>query len=239
MPIRPPRPPKAPAGERVADLVLLVLGVGGAVLSGWSLTTLMMEAGAPWWVAGLALTVLDGVALLAGVLVYLRRGAPHTAGGALLVLVLTVVASAVVNGAHGATMPGGGWMAAVVLAAAPLAWEVGFALRHRALTVLIWLWWGTEARTALRREAWERIAPPAESAGTLERDFVPGGLSVEDLAEEIDAARWRLELAERIAADDDLSALVEATREPVRNARRASWSAARSVRRRAADQDGS
>jgi hypothetical protein len=221
MPIRPARPPKPPTAERVADAVLLVLGVGGAALSGWSLTTLMLAAGAPAWVAVLALTVLDGVALLAGVLVYLRRGAPHTAGGAQLVLILAVLASAVVNGAHGYVMPGGGWMAAVVLAAAPLAWEVGFALRHRALTVLVWLWWGAEARTALRREAWERIAPPAEEAAvTLERADRPAEVPAEVLAA-LEESGFRIALAEAIAErGDDLFDLADATREPARNARR-------------------
>jgi hypothetical protein len=154
----------------MAALILGALGIGGALLSGWSLTTLMLDAGAPWWVAGLAVTVLDGLALVAGLMVYLRRSAPHTAAGAQLVLLLAVLASATVNAAHGLVMPGGGWMAAVVLGAAPLAWEIGFALRHRTLTVLIWLWWGKEARTALRREAWERIAPVAAPAEvTVER----------------------------------------------------------------------
>ncbi|MEV6683497.1 hypothetical protein AB0N09_42630 [Streptomyces erythrochromogenes] len=195
----PERPAKAPRDRALtaADVVLFALGLGGALLSGWSLTTLMMDAGAPWWVAGLALTVLDGVALLAGVMVHHRRHAPHTAAGAQLVLMLAVLASATVNAAHGAVMENGGWMAAVVLGAAPIAWEVGFALRHRALTVLIWCWWHREARTALRREAWERIAPiAAPPTVTIEREHqavpVPAVPERGDAVAELEALRAEL-----------------------------------------------
>ncbi|MFE3585082.1 hypothetical protein [Streptomyces vinaceus] len=191
-----PRKPRKDRSLAAADTVLVLLGVGGAVLSGWSLTTLMMGAGAPWWVAGLALTVLDGVALLAGVMVHHRRHAPHTAAGAQVVLMLAVLASATVNAAHGATMAGGGWMTAVVLGAAPLAWETGFALRHRALTVLIWLWWNREARTALRRDAWERIAPVAAGPTvTIEREHQEVLAVPERTAETAELDRLRAELA--------------------------------------------
>ncbi len=226
MPVR-PRKPRQPLSARVPDLVLVLLGVGGALLSGWSLTTLMMEAGAPWWVAGLALTVLDGLALLAGVMVYLRRHAPHTAAGAQLVLLLAVLASAVVNAAHGYMMEGGGWMAAVVLGAAPLAWETGFALRHRTLTELIWMWWGKEARTALRREAWERIAPITESAVTVHREERAepdvAELAVDDAdprpVTPIESARERLTVA--MARQRAIEATPGATAEDHARARRA------------------
>ncbi|MFF7234487.1 hypothetical protein [Streptomyces sioyaensis] len=148
------------------DALLLVLGVAGLGLSGWSLATLLRSAGAPVWIACLGVGVFDVVAMAAGLMVYMRRSAPHTAGGARLVMVL---ASCVVNAAHGAQL--GGWTTAVVLGAAPLSFEIAFELRHRTLTALIWILFCHEAGQALRRDAWARIAPtvPCRTPGRSRR----------------------------------------------------------------------
>lgn len=177
MPVKPPKPrkpPRAPRAKRPAhavltDVLLVVLAVASLGLSGWSLATLLMDAGAPVWVAALGVGVFDLVALAAGLQVYARRSAPHTAGGARMVMMLALIASSVVNGAHGVAL--GGWTTAVVLAAAPLSFEVVFELRHRTLTALIWVLFRREAALALRRDAWERIAPiAAQPVATIERE---------------------------------------------------------------------
>nr|MDT0522083.1 hypothetical protein [Streptomyces sp. DSM 41633] len=174
MPVKPPRPrrepkPKRPMHANITDGLLVLLAAASLGLSGWSLATLLMEAGAPVWVACLGVGVFDLVALAAGLQVYARRSAPHTAGGARLVMMAALIASSVVNGAHGVAL--GGWTTAVVLAAAPLSFEVVFELRHRTLTALIWVLWRRQAWTALRRDAWERIAPVAAGPTvTIERE---------------------------------------------------------------------
>ncbi|MGW2587767.1 hypothetical protein ACWCYZ_42025 [Streptomyces virginiae] len=174
MPVKPVKPPKEKRPARAAhayvtDGLLVLLAVASLGLSGWSLATLLHEAGAPWWVSGLGVGVFDLVALAAGLQVYARRSAPHTAGGARLVMMGALIASSVVNGAHGVAL--GGWTTAVVLAAAPLSFEVVFELRHRTLTALIWVLWRRQAWTALRRDAWERIAPVAAGPTvTIERE---------------------------------------------------------------------
>ncbi|WP_371594739.1 hypothetical protein [Streptomyces virginiae] len=174
MPVKPPKPrrepkPKRPMHANITDGLLVLLAAASLGLSGWSLATLLMEAGAPVWVACLGVGVFDLVALAAGLQVYARRSAPHTAGGARLVMMAALIASSVVNGAHGVAL--GGWTTAVVLAAAPLSFEVVFELRHRTLTALIWVLWRRQAWTALRRDAWERIAPVAAGPTvTIERE---------------------------------------------------------------------
>ncbi|MEU8466229.1 hypothetical protein [Streptomyces sp. NPDC029003] len=206
MPVKPPKPPKPPRAPRVkrpahavlTDVLLVVLAVASLGLSGWSLATLLMEAGAPVRVAALGVGVFDLMALAAGLQVYARRSAPHTAGGARLVMMLALIASSIVNGAHGVAL--GGWTTAVVLAAAPLSFEVVFELRHRTLTALIWMLWREQAWTALRRDAWERIAPVAAAPTvTIEREHqavpevevtrVPSGPDVE-----VELERLRAEL---------------------------------------------
>lgn len=156
MPVKEKRSRK-PRLSSVPDYILFVLGVAGLVLSGWSLGTLLHDtAGAPWAVAVFAVAVFDLVALASGVLVYLRRADPWAAGGARLTMTLALLASAVVNGAHGAVL--GGWTTAAVLAAAPLAFEVVFELRHRTLTALVWVLFRKESFNRLRFDAWTRIA---------------------------------------------------------------------------------
>lgn len=222
MPVKPPKPPKPPRAPRVkrpahavlTDVLLVVLAVASLGLSGWSLATLLMEAGAPVWVAALGVGVFDLVALAAGLQVYARRSAPHTAGGARMVMMLALIASSVVNGAHGMTL--GGWTTAVVLAAAPLSFEVVFELRHRTLTALIWILFRREAALALRRDAWERIAPiAAVPTVTIEREHqavpaaperraelperVPSLAELERLRAELADAARSLELAQAVA----------------------------------------
>ncbi|MER6257805.1 hypothetical protein ABT224_41460 [Streptomyces sp. NPDC001584] len=183
MPVKPPKPrreprPKRPMHANITDGLLVLLAAASLGLSGWSLATLLMEAGAPVWVACLGVGVFDLVALAAGLQVYARRSAPHTAGGARLVMMAALIASSVVNGAHGVAL--GGWTTAVVLAAAPLSFEVVFELRHRTLTALIWVLWRRQAWTALRRDAWERIAPVAAGPTvTVERQDVPPTVTIE------------------------------------------------------------
>ncbi|MFJ6701132.1 hypothetical protein ACIQM4_34465 [Streptomyces sp. NPDC091272] len=177
MPVKPPKPPKAPKQKRpprpmharVTDALLVLLAAASLGLSGWSLATLLMDTGAPVWAGVLGVGVFDLVAVAAGLQVYARRAAPHTAGGARLVMMVALLASAVVNGAHGYQL--GGWTTCVVLAAAPLSFEIVFELRHRTLTALIWFLFRKEAMLALRRDAWERIAPiAAQPVVTIERD---------------------------------------------------------------------
>jgi len=176
----PPMPTKTkrarrPLADVVPDVILAVLGVAGLVLSGWSLGTLMHDtAGAPWPVAVFAVAVFDLVALAACVLVYQRREDPWAAAGARLAMTGALVASAVVNGAHGYAL--GGWTTAAVLAAAPLAFEVVFELRHRTLTALIWVMFRKQAMSRLKYDAWTRIAVDTGS----ERITVNG--SPEDIA---------------------------------------------------------
>ncbi|AZQ39650.1 hypothetical protein EJ357_44630 [Streptomyces cyaneochromogenes] len=180
MPVK-ERKARRPIAEVFPDFALFVLGVAGLVLSGWSLSTLLHDqAGAPWPVALFAVAVFDVVAMAACFLVYQRRADPWAAAGARLTMTGALVASAVVNGAHGYAL--GGWTTAAVLAAAPLAFEVVFELRHRTLTGLIWVLFRKEAMTRLKLDAWERIAVPlengdrftvsgrpAEAAATVER----------------------------------------------------------------------
>ncbi|MFJ2884298.1 hypothetical protein [Streptomyces sp. NPDC087272] len=155
-------PQKAPrtASTTLRDTIVAALAVASFILSGWSLATLLMTAGAPKEVAVFGVAVFDGVALLAALQVYEHRREPHKGGGARLVMMLALIASAVVNSKHGHDI--GGWPTAMVLGAAPLAFEVAFELRHRSMTGLIWALFFNEARDALRRDAWIRIAPATE-----------------------------------------------------------------------------
>ncbi|MEU8779965.1 hypothetical protein [Streptomyces sp. NPDC048606] len=157
------RIPAMPAPNRrafvstVADAAIGILCVAGMAISAWSLTHLMTAAHVPTPVAVLAFLVLDLPAIVAGLMVYERRHQPHTAAGAQLVLLLAVGLSAAVSATHGATMEGGSWMVAVVLGAAPVAFEVAFALRHRSFAVLVWVLWGQHARRAMRQDVWTAV----------------------------------------------------------------------------------
>ncbi|MFD8261676.1 hypothetical protein ACFV19_22705 [Streptomyces griseoluteus] len=165
-PTLPPMPVKERKTRRsiaaaFPDFALFVLGVAGLVLSGWSLGTLLHDqAGAPWPVAVFGVAVFDVVAMAACFLVYQRRADPWAAAGARLVMTGALLASAAVNGAHGYAL--GGWTTAAVLAAAPLAFEVVFELRHRTLTVLVWVLFRREAFDRLKVDAWQRIAVPID-----------------------------------------------------------------------------
>lgn len=155
-----PEKPARTASSTVNDVIVGALAVASFVLSGWSLATLLMSAGAPKPVAIFGVGVFDGLALLASLQVYERRTEPHTAFGARVVMMLALLASSVVNAAHGQEM--GGWTTAVVLGAAPLAFEVAFELRHRSMTGLIWVMFFRQAKAALKRDVWVRIAPATE-----------------------------------------------------------------------------
>ncbi|MGW1269867.1 DUF2637 domain-containing protein [Streptomyces sp. NPDC002491] len=155
-----PVKPKRTTSSTINDLIVAALAVASFALSGWSLATLLMSAGAPKAVAIFGVGVFDGLALLAALQVYERRHEPYKAFGARLVMMLALLASSVVNAAHGQDM--GGWTTAVVLGAAPLAFEIAFELRHRSMTGLIWVLFYKEAKAALDRDVWVRIAPATE-----------------------------------------------------------------------------
>ncbi len=175
----PPAKPKRDPASVVSGLIVYALAVVSLGLSGWSLYGLLRSVGAPAPVAVLGVGVFDGVALVAALQVYARRMEPHKALGARLVMMGALFASAIVNGAHGMQL--GGWMTAFVLAAAPLAFEVGFELRHRTLTGLVWVLFRKHTMQALKRDAWERIAPPAVTgtdAHSVERADSPAPTAV-------------------------------------------------------------
>lgn len=151
---------KRTTSSTINDLIVAALAVASFALSGWSLATLLMSAGAPKAVAIFGVGVFDGLALLAALQVYERRHEPYKAFGARLVMMLALLASSIVNAAHGQDM--GGWTTAVVLGAAPLAFEIAFELRHRSMTGLIWVLFYKEAKAALDRDVWVRIAPATE-----------------------------------------------------------------------------
>jgi hypothetical protein len=173
MPVKPPKV-RRPITETAPGLLLFVLAVTALVVSGWSMATLLHDqASAPWWVASLGVGVFDVLALQAALLVKARRDDPWKAAGAQCVMILSVISSMVVNGAHGWSL--GGWTTAMVLGAAPVTFEVAFAIKYRTLTVLIWVLFGKESMTRLRHEAWSRIAlpdvpdSPAIIPGSVER----------------------------------------------------------------------
>lgn len=205
-------PPKARAAAAV-DLLLVLLAAGSLALTAWSLSTLLHDrAGAPWPIAGLGVAVFDLPAVSASFLVYHRRKAPHTALGARIVMTLALLGSAVVNGAHGAMM--GGWTVAAILAAAPLSLEVVFELRHRTLTLAIWFLFRRQAYDALRRDAWERIAPAVS-------DETPAGPQASGTTVPVarPARSARAVLAERFAQMDPADAvLIAAQSHPRLNA---------------------
>jgi hypothetical protein len=125
-------------------------------------------------VASLGVGVFDVLALQAALLVKARAGDPWKAAGAQIVMVLSVLSSSAVNGAHGWML--GGWTTAVVLGAAPVTFEVAFAIKYRTLTALIWILFARESMTRLKHEAWSRIAlpdVPDPVSGTVERDPDP------------------------------------------------------------------
>lgn len=155
-----PEKPARTASSTVNDAIVGALALASFVLSGWSLATLLMGAGAPKPVAIFGVGVFDGLALLAALQVYERRTEPHKAFGARLVMMLALLASSVVNAAHGQEI--GGWTTAVVLGAAPLAFEIAFELRHRSMTGLIWVMFYRDAKAALKRDVWVRIAPATQ-----------------------------------------------------------------------------
>lgn len=163
-----PATPERTASSIARDVIVWALGLVSFGLSGWSLTTLLMSVGTPFVFALLGVGVFDLLALLAALQVYERRHEPHKGAGARLVMMLALLASSVVNANHGYAM--GGWPTAVVFGAAPLVFEIGFEIRHRSLTGLIWVLFFREAREALKRDAWVRIAPvtaPPSGPGDL------------------------------------------------------------------------
>jgi len=120
---------------KIYDNLLGVLGVVGTAVSGWSIATLLHEEGGmPWYLAGLGVGVYDLLAFMAGLMVYIRRHEPHRAVGAQVLMLAAVAGSAYVNYMHGRQI--GGDLVALLLGAAPVVFEVAFAMRHNVLTLV-------------------------------------------------------------------------------------------------------
>lgn len=179
MPVKPQKVRK-PVTDTLIDLFMAVLAVATLGVSGWSLGTLLHDVGAPWLFAWAGVGVFDVPALIAALLVHQRRADPWQALGAYVWMTLSLVASAVVNGAHGAAL--GGWPVAMILGAAPLAFDVMFSIRYRVMIGMVWLVFRKQAWSRLKQDGWERISipledgsrftvsgPPAEAAATVER----------------------------------------------------------------------
>jgi hypothetical protein len=121
--------------EKVYDVLLIVLGLVGATVSGWSIATLLHEAGGmPWLFAAVGVGVYDLLAFMAGLMVYIRRHEPHRAVGAQAIMLAAIGGSAYVNYMHGRQV--GGDLVALVFGAAPVVFEVAFAMRHNVLSVV-------------------------------------------------------------------------------------------------------
>jgi len=170
---------KRPGVHILVDILLMLVALATLGLSGWSLATLLHNsAHAPMWVAGLGVGVFDVPAITASLLVYARRNEPYKAAGSRLVMMLAMLLSAIVNGAHGMSI--GGWMTAAVLFFVPITFEVVFEMRHRTLTTAIWVLFRREAFNALRQDAWNRIAPAlvSEASDTVSVQRLPDTESV-------------------------------------------------------------
>lgn len=121
--------------EKVYDILLIVLGLVGATVSGWSIATLLhVEGGMPWLFAAVGVGVYDLLAFMAGLMVYIRRHEPHRAVGAQAIMLAAIGGSAYVNYMHGRQV--GGDLVALVFGAAPVVFEVAFAMRHNVLSVV-------------------------------------------------------------------------------------------------------
>lgn len=135
IPVRPTRPAGPGTAVVIYDLLLVVLGMVGAAVSGWSIATLLHDAGGmPWMFAYLGVGVYDLLAFMAGLMVYIRRDEPHRAVGAQVLMMTAVAGSAYVNYMHGMQLSGN--LVALVLGAAPVTFEVGFAMRHNVLSLV-------------------------------------------------------------------------------------------------------
>lgn len=208
---------------KIYDNLLGVLGVVGTAVSGWSIATLLHEEGGmPWYLAGLGVGVYDLLAFMAGLMVYIRRHEPHRAVGAQVLMLAAVAGSAYVNYMHGRQI--GGDLVALLLGAAPVVFEVAFAMRHNVLTLV--------TATLFPRAMWNRYKDgvwvklhtgslpaasgglPAElpepSGGSLvwpsgEATLLPdaSGMSPEDVAREAAALADELEAGHREAISAD------------------------------------
>lgn len=121
--------------EKVYDALLVVLGLVGATVSGWSIATLLHDRGGMQWAfAAVGVGVYDLLAFMAGLMVYIRRHEPHRAVGAQAIMLAAIGGSAYVNYMHGRQV--GGDLVALVFGAAPVVFEVAFAMRHNVLSVV-------------------------------------------------------------------------------------------------------
>jgi hypothetical protein len=121
--------------EKVYDVLLVVLGLVGASVSGWSIATLLhTDGGMQWAFAAVGVGVYDLLAFMAGLMVYIRRHEPHRAVGAQAIMLASIGGSAYVNYMHGRQV--GGDLVALVFGAAPVVFEIAFAMRHNVLSVV-------------------------------------------------------------------------------------------------------
>lgn len=135
----PELPTRAPSARepalKIYDSLLGVLGTVGTAVSAWSIATLLHdEGGMPWYLACLGVGVYDLLAFMAGLMVYIRRHEPHRAVGAQVLMLAAVAGSAYVNYMHGRQI--GGDLVALLLGAAPVVFEVAFAMRHNVMTLV-------------------------------------------------------------------------------------------------------
>jgi hypothetical protein len=195
----------SPDAEKIYDFLLIVLGLIGAAVSGWSIATLLHDdGGMPWYLAYLGVGVYDLLAFMSGLMVYIRRAEPHRAVGAQAIMLVAIGGSAYVNYMHGRQI--GGALVALILGAAPVVFEVAFAMRHNVLSVVTSILFPGAMWRRYRDGVWIKLhtgslpvpsgSPPAAlrqlpatsgelpvcPSGGVDRLPEPSGMSPEDVA---------------------------------------------------------
>lgn len=174
----PDRPaPKGLSAEKVYDVLLWVLGLVGATVSGWSIATMLHDdGGMQWGFAVLGVGVYDLLAFMSGLMVYIRRAEPHRAVGAQAIMLLAIGGSAYVNYMHGRQI--GGDLVALVLGAAPVVFEVAFAMRHNVMSVVCSILYPGAVWRRYKDGAWIKLhtgSLPVPSALVPEASGSPSG----------------------------------------------------------------
>lgn len=172
--------------EKVYDVLLGVLGLVGASVSGWSIATLLHTEGRmQWGFAAVGVGVYDLLAFMAGLMVYIRRHEPHRAVGAQVIMMAAIGGSAYVNYMHGRQV--GGDLVALVFGAAPIVFEIAFAMRHNVLSVVTSLLFPRAMWRRYKDGVWVKLhtgSLPAPSADLPEASGSASGRSAE-AAEEV------------------------------------------------------
>lgn len=197
-----PERPASPGKEgalKIYDTLLVVMGIVGAAVSGWSIATLLHDdGGMPWEFAGLGVGVYDLLAFMAGLMVYIRRHEPHRAVGAQVLMALAVGGSAYVNYMHGIRL--NGVLVALLLGAAPVSFEIAFAMRHNVLTVTTAILFPRAMWRRYKEGVWIKLhtgSLPAHS-GTASGSLPEAGAQVPEAAEpEVEALPEALPEASR------------------------------------------